>query len=60
LEALKRSSEDVAAALGEHQAPFDLKATEFIMTFVEYTSEHYGQLVAYTRLLGVAPPTSRT
>jgi uncharacterized damage-inducible protein DinB len=60
LEALKRSSEDVATSLGEHQAPFDLKATELIMTFVEHTSEHYGQLVVYTRLLGIAPPTSRT
>ncbi len=60
LEALKRSSEDVATALREHQAPFDLKATELIMTFVEHTSEHYGQLVVYARLLGIVPPTSRT
>ena len=60
LESLKRSSEDVATALGEHRAPFDLKVTELIITFVEHTSEHYGQLVVYTRLLGIAPPTSRT
>jgi uncharacterized damage-inducible protein DinB len=60
LEALKRSSEDVATALGEHQAPVDLKTTELIMTFVEHTSEHYGQLVVYARLLGITPPTSRT
>ena len=60
LEALKRSSEDVATALGEHRAPFDLKATELIITVLEHASEHYGQLVAYTRLLGLTPPTSRT
>ena len=60
LEVLKSSSEDVATALGEHRAPFDLKATELIMTFIEHMAEHYGQLVAYTRLMGVTPPTSRT
>lgn len=60
LEALKRSSDDVATGLGEHEASVDLKTTDLIMTFVEHTSEHYGQLVVYARLLGITPPTSRT
>ena len=59
LEALKSSSEDVAKALREHRTALDCKATELIMTFVEHTSEHYGQLVVYTRLLGIVPPASR-
>jgi uncharacterized damage-inducible protein DinB len=60
LEALKRTSADVVAVLREHQGPLDLKAAELIMTFVEHTSEHYGQLVVYARLMGMVPPASRT
>jgi uncharacterized damage-inducible protein DinB len=60
VEALKRTSADVATALGEHHGTLDLKATELIMTFVEHTSEHYGQLAVYTRLMGIVPPASRT
>jgi uncharacterized damage-inducible protein DinB len=60
LEALKRSSADVATALRQHHHPLDLKVTELIMTFVEHTSEHYGQLVVYARLMGIVPPASRT
>jgi uncharacterized damage-inducible protein DinB len=60
LEALKRTSADVVTTLREHHGPIDLKATELIMTFVEHTSEHYGQLVVYTRLMGIVPPASRT
>jgi uncharacterized damage-inducible protein DinB len=59
LEALKSSSEDVAKALRENRTALDCKTTELIMTFVAHTSEHYGQLVVYTRLLGIAPPASR-
>jgi uncharacterized damage-inducible protein DinB len=60
LEALKRSSADVAMALREPHRPLDSKTTELIMTFVEHTSEHYGQLVVYARLMGIVPPASRT
>jgi len=60
LEALQRSSGDVASALREHRASLDLKTTELVMTFVEHTSEHYGQLVVYARLMGIVPPASRT
>ena len=60
LEALKRTSADAAMALREHPGAIDLKATELIMTFIEHTSEHYAQLVVYTRLMGIVPPASRT
>lgn len=59
LEALKRNAAYVASALRE-RGSLDLKATELIMTFVEHTSEHYGQLVVYTRLMGITPPASLT
>jgi uncharacterized damage-inducible protein DinB len=60
LEALKHSSADVAMALHGPHSSLDLKAAELIITFVEHTSEHYGQLVVYTRLMGIVPPASRT
>jgi uncharacterized damage-inducible protein DinB len=60
LEALKRTSADAASALRQHNGPLDGKAVELMMTFVEHMSEHYGQLVVYTRMLGIVPPTSRT
>jgi uncharacterized damage-inducible protein DinB len=60
IEALSGSSVDVATALREYHPPLDLKATELIMTFVKHTSEHYGQLVVYTRLMGIVPPASQT
>jgi uncharacterized damage-inducible protein DinB len=59
LDELKRSSEDVAVALRERPGSPDLKIAELIVTFVEHTSEHYGQLVVYARLIGIVPPTSR-
>ena len=60
LEAMKRTSADVASALREPHCPLEVKATELIMTFMEHTSEHYGQLVVYARLMGIVPPASRT
>lgn len=57
---LKGTAIHVATALRERQSPLDLKTTELILTFVEHTSEHYGQLVVYTRLIGIIPPASRT
>jgi uncharacterized damage-inducible protein DinB len=60
LDELKKSSEDVAAALRERHGFPDLKTAELIVTFVEHTSEHYGQLVVYARLIGIVPPTSRS
>ena len=59
LEALRRTSEDAAAALRERETSLDSKAAELVMAFVEHTSEHYGQLVVYARLMGIVPPSSR-
>jgi uncharacterized damage-inducible protein DinB len=59
LDALKRTSRDVAAALREDRASSDSKTAELVVPFVEHTAEHYGQLVVYARLLGIIPPASR-
>jgi uncharacterized damage-inducible protein DinB len=59
LEALKQSSEEVVRALRDRKGPVDSKAAELLVTFIEHTSEHYGQLVVYARLKGIVPPASR-
>lgn len=58
VEALERSSRQAVTALREHPSVPDLKTIELVMTFVEHTSEHYGQLVVYSRLKGVIPAGS--
>jgi uncharacterized damage-inducible protein DinB len=56
LEALKKTTADVGAALSEHRGELDLKTAEMVVTFIAHNSEHYGQLVAYSRVNGVVPP----
>lgn len=58
LKALRESATNAAAAIREHQSPSSLKTTELVMTMIEHTSEHYGQLVVYGRLTGIIPPVS--
>jgi hypothetical protein len=36
------------------------KITELVATFLEHTSEHYGQLAVYARMKAIVPPASRT
>jgi uncharacterized damage-inducible protein DinB len=60
VEALKRTSASASAALGEPHGTADSKTAELLMTFVEHTAEHYGQLVVYARLMNIVPPASRT
>ncbi len=57
--ALKRSSAAVGVAIRGRKTSLDPKTTELIVTFLEHTSEHYGQLVVYCRLMGIVPVTSR-
>jgi uncharacterized damage-inducible protein DinB len=60
LEELKRGAEEVSTLLREPQNPLDASAAELVMSFVEHTSEHYGQLAAYARWNKIVPPASRT
>jgi len=59
LAALQRSSAAVGLALRGRKTSLDPKTSELIVTFLEHTSEHYGQLVVYSRLMGIVPVTSR-
>lgn len=59
LGALCDSAMGVATALRKHHPELTPKTLELLMTFLEHTSEHYGQLVVYARVMGIIPPTSR-
>lgn len=60
VDALKRSTAEAAAALREHRNGLDAETAEMVVTFLEHTSEHYGQLAVYARLHGIVPPASRS
>ena len=60
IDALKRSAEDAASALKAHGAGWDAATAEMVVTFIEHTCEHYGQLVVYARMNGIVPPASRS
>ena len=59
LAVLRSSASEVAAALREHRGDLSPNSMEVVVTFLEHTSEHYGQLAAYSRLMGIVPPASR-
>ena len=59
LEALRRTSQDIVAALRAQPASADGKTLELALTFLEHNSEHYGQLAVYARLMGIVPRASR-
>ena len=59
VDALKGSTADAAAAIGERDGGLDPQMAETVVSFIEHTSEHYGQLVVYARLEGIVPPSSR-
>ena len=59
VDALRRSAEDAASSLKERGSELDVATAQMVMTFVEHTCEHYGQLVVYARMDGIVPPTSR-
>ncbi len=60
VEVLERNSREAVAALRKHTSDLDLKTVELMMTFIEHSCEHYGQLVVYSRLMGITPPASRS
>ncbi|HYL78524.1 MAG TPA: DinB family protein [Bryobacteraceae bacterium] len=59
LEVLRRSANEVAEAVRNSESATNLKTAELVVPFVEHTAEHYGQLVAYCRLMSILPPASR-
>lgn len=59
LDALRSSTADVVAALREREEELDPATAGMAVSFLEHTSEHYGQLAVYARLNGIVPPVSR-
>jgi len=59
LKALQQSAANATAALRTHPGELPPATAEMVMSFIEHTSEHYGQLVAYARNQGIVPPASR-
>lgn len=60
VDALKRSANDAASALREQPGELEWKTAEMVVTFLEHSSEHYGQMVVYARWNGIVPPASRS
>ncbi|HVU46926.1 MAG TPA: DinB family protein [Terracidiphilus sp.] len=59
LSELRRSAKDATEALRNSKSGMALETSEMLTTFIEHTSEHYGQLAVYARLNGIVPPASR-
>ncbi|HEY6945389.1 MAG TPA: DinB family protein [Candidatus Acidoferrum sp.] len=59
IDALKHSAASATDALKENSSGLSPDVAEMVVTFIEHTCEHYGQLVVYARLNGIIPPASR-
>jgi uncharacterized damage-inducible protein DinB len=57
--ALKHNAASATEALKENPSGLSPDMAEMVVTFIEHTCEHYGQLVVYARLNGIIPPASR-
>jgi len=56
LNVLRQSNKESVAALRKHET-LDDKTAEMLVAFIAHTSEHYGQLVVYTRLNNIVLPS---
>jgi uncharacterized damage-inducible protein DinB len=59
ISALKHNAASATEALKENPSGLSPDIAEMVVTFIEHTCEHYGQLVVYARLNGIIPPASR-
>ncbi len=57
--ALRRTAADATKALRASRSGLSPELVETLVSFLEHTSEHYGQLAVYARLNGILPPASR-
>jgi hypothetical protein len=56
---LRSTFDDVAKELGTMNGSATSADADTIVSFIEHSGEHYGQLVMYARLNGIVPPASR-
>jgi uncharacterized damage-inducible protein DinB len=59
LRLFEESVAEAAAALAKGAGEMAPERAELAASFLGHSSEHYGQLVIYARLLGIVPPASR-
>ena len=60
LKVLRATFDDVATELGAMNGSANKSDADTMVSFIEHSGEHYGQLVMYARLNGIVPPASRT
>ena len=56
---LRSTFDDVATELGGMNGSASKADADTLVSFIEHSGEHYGQLVMYARLNGIVPPASR-
>jgi len=56
---LRSTFDEVAKELGAMNGNASTADADTMVSFIEHSGEHYGQLVVYARLNGVVPPASR-
>ncbi len=56
LQELRKSSGDISHGMNQ---TLDSGSMQLIAMALEHLSEHYGQIVVYSRLMGITPPASR-
>jgi uncharacterized damage-inducible protein DinB len=59
VDALKATCAAASDALRSTGGRLSPQTADMLVTFIEHTCEHYGQLVVYARLNGIVPPISR-
>jgi len=57
--ALRSSFDDVSSEISKRSELLKSSELDTLVSFIEHTGEHYGQLVVYSRLNGMVPPASR-
>jgi uncharacterized damage-inducible protein DinB len=59
VKALRSSFDDVAREFGAMNGKASSTDADTMVSFIEHSGEHYGQLVMYARINGVIPPASQ-
>ena len=59
VKALRASFDDGAKELGSMNGKASNTDADTMVSFIEHSGEHYGQLVMYARLSGLVPPASQ-
>lgn len=59
VKALRSSFDEVAKEFGAMNGKSSSTDADTMVSFIEHSGEHYGQLVVYARLNGVVPPASQ-